>query len=334
MCRFALILLICLGIAFLIEDIRSVFPEFHDSAIVKGLGKVFFMESSRTKIIAFTNRKGGVGKSTMSVHTAAGLAARGLRVGLIDTDSQGHVALMLGLPEENGLYDAMIDKKPLDQAVRLVPPEVYTPADRLSQGSLFVLPSSDRTYRIPYMLNPNEMLLFLEMLDQMAEWLQLDVIIIDTNPTLNLFDGVVYLAVDGFVYVTECERLALDGVVSALNQLQNFANQRKRYLNRPSCVLGVLPNKMRADTRLHRHNISKMSDHFGVDFVWNPVILRTVWAEAVNSRELVYTYAPDGYEAKDAWQIVQRIQTALGNFDGAIARSEEVLKKWQLANES
>jgi len=149
-----------------------------------------------------------------------------------------------------------------------------------------------------------------------------------------LFDGVVYLAVDGFVYVTECERLALDGVVSALNQLQNFANQRKRYLNRPSCVLGVLPNKMRADTRLHRHNISKMSDHFGVDFVWNPVILRTVWAEAVNSRELVYTYAPDGYEAKDAWQIVQRIQTALGNFDGAIARSEEVLKKWQLANES
>jgi len=96
MCRFALILLICLGIAFLIEDIRSVFPEFHDSAIVKGLGKVFFMESSRTKIIAFTNRKGGVGKSTMSVHTAAGLAARGLRVGLIDTDIARLMKLSVG----------------------------------------------------------------------------------------------------------------------------------------------------------------------------------------------------------------------------------------------
>lgn len=292
------------------------------------------MDAPRTKIIAFTNRKGGVGKSTFAVHTAAGLAARGHRVGLIDTDSQGHVALMLGLPEENGLYDALIEKKPLDQVMRLVPSEVYSTAALPSTGNLFVLPSSDRTYRIPYMLNPNETLLFLEMLDQMSEWFQLDAIIIDTNPTLNLFDGVVYLAVDGFVYVTECERLALDGVVSALDQLKNFAAQRKRYLNRESCVLGILPNKLRAETRLHRHNISKMVDHFGTEFVWNPVVLRTVWAEAVNSQELVYTYAPDGHEARDAWQVVQRVEAALNDFDAAIAQSQEVMKRWQVVDKS
>jgi cellulose biosynthesis protein BcsQ len=42
-----------------------------------------------SKIIVFHNRKGGVGKSTMSVHTAVGLAILGYRVGLVDTDSQG-----------------------------------------------------------------------------------------------------------------------------------------------------------------------------------------------------------------------------------------------------
>ncbi len=291
-------------------------------------------ETRRCKIIAFTNRKGGVGKSTMSVHTAAGLAAIGYRVALVDTDSQGHVALMMGLPDENGLYDTLIDKKPIEQTLRLIDPTTYSPPENPSRGSLYVMPSSDRTYRIPYMLGSNETLLFMEMLDRMAEVFALDVIIIDTNPTLNLFDGVVYLAVDGFVYVTECERLALDGVISALGQLQNFADQRRRYLNRQSCVLGILPNKMRADTRLHRHNISKMSDHFGIDFVWAPIILRTIWAEATNSRELVYTYAPDGYEAEDAWRIVRRIEVALNDFDGAIQRSEEALKKWQIADKS
>src|SRR6185369_12283590 len=171
------------------------------------------------KIIAVTNRKGGVGKSTMTTHIAAGLALAGLNVAIVDTDSQGHAGQMFGLADQNGLYEALILKKPLNEIVQLVPEQRYSRGSAANGGYLFVLPSSDLTYRVPYELQQHETFLFLEKLEELGAWLSLDVILIDTNPTLSLFDGAVYLAADGYIYVTECERLSMDGVQSAIEQM-------------------------------------------------------------------------------------------------------------------
>lgn len=257
------------------------------------------------KIIAVTNRKGGVGKSTISTHIASGLAARGWNVAIVDTDSQGHASLMLGMPEENGLFGLMIDKRPFDEVLRLVPPEQYTTSDTPSRGNLYLLPSSDRTYQIPYMLKPDESFLFLQLMEDMAEEYELDAIFIDTNPTMSLFDGAIYLAADGYIYVTECERLSFDGISKAIDQMERFGAQRRQYLGRESRIVGIVPNKMRADTRNHRHNIAKLAEAFP-GLVWSPITLRTIWTEATNAEELVYTYAPTGQEAADAWSLVDR----------------------------
>lgn len=254
--------------------------------------------------IAVSNRKGGIGKSTVSAHLAAGLATLGFNVGLVDTDSQGHASLMLSMPEENGLFAAMVDKKDLREIVRHVPAAHYSTTDKPSQGNLWLLPSSSLTYRIPHMVNPDEGFLFLQKMEEMGELFQLDAVIIDTSPTLTLLDGAIYLATDAFIYVTECERLSLDGVVKALEQMQRFTQQRRNYLNRDSRIIGIVPNKMRARTRLHRRNIRALGEQFG-SLVWSPVILGTVWAEATNVGELVYTYAPSGQEAEDAWKLVE-----------------------------
>lgn len=262
------------------------------------------------KIVAVTNRKGGVGKSTMTTHIAAGLAAKGLNVAIVDTDSQGHASLMLGLPDENGLYAALIEKKPLDQVVRLVSPEAYMTPDNPPAGNLYLLPSSDNTYKVPHELRQEETFLFLETLETMGEWLNLDVILIDTNPTLSLFDGAVYLAADGYIYVTECERLSVDGVQSAIDQMKRFSKQRLKYLNRDSRILGIIPNKMRPKTMVHRANISAIADQYP-GLVWPPVTLRTAWVEAANMQEMIYKYAPTGQEARDAWELVNRTMEGL-----------------------
>ena len=73
------------------------------------------------KVFTVTNRKGGVGKSTIAAHVAGGLALRGLRVGLIDTDSQAHAGLMLGVRDGNGLHQALVEHKPLNHVVLDVP---------------------------------------------------------------------------------------------------------------------------------------------------------------------------------------------------------------------
>jgi chromosome partitioning protein len=262
------------------------------------------------KIIAVTNRKGGVGKSTMCVHIAAGMAARGLRVGLVDTDSQGHAAMMLGVEESNGLYMALIEKAALAQVCHPIQSEAYMPLTARHPGSLVLLPSSDRTFRIPYELRDDEMFLFLETLEQMGQDYALDVILIDTNPTLNMFDGAVYLAADGYIYVTECERLSVDGLQSALEQMIRFQKQRRRYLHRDSRVLGIIPNKMRANTHIHRKNIAEIGTAFP-GLVWPPVTLRTAWVEAANVQTPVFKLAPNGQESRDAWVLVDKTMEAL-----------------------
>lgn len=63
-----------------------------------------FGPDSLTRVIAVTSGKGGVGKSSVSVGLAVALAARGLRVGLIDADVHGFsVPQLLGMVEDDGL---------------------------------------------------------------------------------------------------------------------------------------------------------------------------------------------------------------------------------------
>ncbi|MEL6307901.1 MAG: ParA family protein [Chloroflexota bacterium] len=262
----------------------------------------------RAKIIAVTNRKGGVGKSTMSSHIAAGLAHKGYNIGLIDTDSQGHGGMMVGMRPADSLFDLLIQKKSLEDVVRLVPRENYTTNDE--SGTLLLIPSAERTYQIPYMLQQDESFLFLEKMEEFAERGKLDYIIIDTNPSLSLFDGSIYLAADAFVYVTECETMSMQGVRKAFEQMKRFGAQRQKYLNRESRILGILPNKFRNKTLIHQRNVDALRDTFG-DLVWEPVTLRTIWTEASNFFQPVFMIAPESNAAADAMRIVNSTERSL-----------------------
>jgi cellulose biosynthesis protein BcsQ len=147
-------------------------------------------------------------------------------------------------------------------------------------------------------------------MEDMGARYNLDAVIIDTSPTLSPFDTSVYLATDGFVYVTECERLSFDGIMTAIDHMERFARQRRQYLHRESRIVGIIPNKLRADTRNHRHNISKLAEAFP-GLVWTPITLRILWSEATNVGELIYTYAPSGMEARDAWKMVDNTSKVL-----------------------
>lgn len=251
------------------------------------------------QVITVTNRKGGVGKSTIAAHVAGGLALRGVRVGLVDTDSQAHAGLMLGVADGNGLYKTLIERQPVESV-----------AARVGDLPLWLVTSGDKTYKIAHEMGESDGFAFVDLCEAFGTAHGLDVIVVDTAPSMSKLDGAIYLATDGFLYPTECEMLSLDGLKEAVGQMQRFAGTRRKYLQRETRVVGIIPTKMRPNTMLHRHNIAALAEAFP-GMVWPPIRLKTLWAEATNAHELIYSYAPNGEEASDAWAVVGRVQEAV-----------------------
>lgn len=259
--------------------------------------------------IAVTNRKGGVGKSSMALHIAAGLATVGYRVGLIDTDSQGHIAVSLGLPPTDALYEVLVDGAPLDdRTFPALPPARYSIPDYPAKGELRILSSADNSYLIPHKLDGDTFAL-LNLIDRMKKEFNLAFVIVDTSPTLKDIDALIWLATDAFVYVTELEALALQGLDRAIEQMLTISADRKKYLNRPTAVLGIIPNKKR-DTIAHDVGLEELQAKYDT-LVWKPVRLNTIWTEASHEQQVLYTYAPSSKAAQEAWAVTGKVVEAV-----------------------
>ncbi|NWF71270.1 MAG: AAA family ATPase [Chloroflexi bacterium] len=97
------------------------------------------------------NEKGGIGKTTLATHIAAGLAIRGYRVLLIDADPQGHATFSFGLEKRGGLFDLLV-RDAAFKDVLLAPPLTAFAPDPI-RGRLFLLPSNVETRAIPNLID-------------------------------------------------------------------------------------------------------------------------------------------------------------------------------------
>lgn len=269
--------------------------------------------------IAVTTRKGGEGKTTLCFHIACGAATLGARVAIIDTDSQGHISTSLGIQRSDALYNVMVRDMPIQEAVERVDHTKYSTADFPSRGELYVLPGFNKTSRIASELETSDVLKLLHVIDNFKREYQLDYVFIDTSPTLKEFDGYIYLATDAFLYVSQPEALSLDGLEVGLRQLRGTVERRQSYLKRPSTVLGIVPNKLRGRTDAHTHILNRMIERYG-NFVWDPIRLLTVWAEASIFQEPLYTYAPTHPATREAWHLTKQTLEAVKQWQSKIAR--------------
>lgn len=69
------------------------------------------------RVVAVANLKGGIGKTTTVVNVGAGLALKGARVLLVDTDAQGNLAMALGVHPRRTLYDVLVDGAPVERCI-------------------------------------------------------------------------------------------------------------------------------------------------------------------------------------------------------------------------
>ncbi len=255
--------------------------------------------SSRKKIagprrLAIFNHKGGTGKTTTSVSIAAGLAARGLKVLLVDTDSQGNVGVSLGVKAERTLYHMLVmGLKPSAAAVNVRENlDLVVSNETLAAAELYLAGRQNRDRILRERLTPAED--------------QYDVILLDCSPSLSLMNQNALCYADSVVIPVSCDYLALVGVKQCVRTLRNV----HEHLKHPVYILGVVPTFYDARHKLGREVVDTLKARFG-DLCMPTVRSNMKLREAPAARQTIFEFAPDSHGAEDYAGVVQRVLAAL-----------------------
>lgn len=256
--------------------------------------------------ITLLNEKGGVGKTTIATHLAAGLALRGRSVMLIDADPQANATSIMGLPKEPIFHDLVVRNAKWKDVVRAVPDKVYVPTDQTLTGKLFAIPSDIETRNIANTISDGlRIYKRLQQLENIVEY-----VIFDTSPTPSLLHSAVLMATDYLILPTECELFSFEGIAESI--LHSYAAQETAKMMGVQAVdvLGIIPTMYRANTITHSTALGQLHERYG-KLVWEPVHNRIIWAEAAINNQLLYTFAPEHPATQEMWHIISRLEETI-----------------------
>ena len=214
-----------------------------------GIKKYKSGERDLAKIIAVTNQKGGVGKTTTTVNLSALMAEAGKRVLIVDIDPQGNATSGLGKADtdSNTVYEVLLGDVPAKDAL------VHT-----DFGTLDLMPTSIELAgaEIELVSVENRESLLKRALEPLKS--DYDYIFIDCPPSLSLLTLNALTAADSVLIPIQCEYYALEGV----GQLVNTIKLMKKKMNPDLKIEGIVLTMYDGRTNLCAQVAQEVRNHF------------------------------------------------------------------------
>lgn len=241
-----------------------------------------------TKVIAFSNQKGGVGKTTSCVNIAAALGKAGYRVLLVDLDPQGNATSGLGIGKKAikaSIYDVLIGGTPVNESV------ICTKFKNLS-----AIPSTVELAGAELELREDlteEQSGALAVLDSIKE--SFDYILIDCPPSLGMLTMSALSYANGVVIPMQCEFFALEG----LSQLLMTVKRVRKQLNPKLEITGILLTMYNGRLTLTKQVIDELKKYYADKLFKTPISRSVKLSEAPSFGAPICYYDPTSKGAEE-----------------------------------
>jgi chromosome partitioning protein len=261
--------------------------------------------STVTRIIAVTNQKGGVAKTTTTASLGVALAERGQRVLLVDLDPQACLTFSIGVDPEDlelSISNVLTHGTPAadvllstDEGVDLLPATIELAG---AEAALLTRTGRELTLRMA-----------LEDLDGRYDW-----VFLDAPPSLGVLTVNALTAAREVLIPLQCETLSHRGV----GQLLDTIHDVRRLLNPRLSILGVLPTLYDGRTTHARVVLADVSERYQLPIVEPPVPKSVRFAEAPAMGRSILTTSRRSKGAEAYREIARRL---LGEVEDEVATS-------------
>lgn len=241
-------------------------------------------------VIAVSNHKGGVGKTTSTLNIGAALQRMGKKVLLIDLDPQANLTQSLGLTEHSPtVYEALRGESPLEPVEVLPGLDVVTSTLDLSGAEVELSSEPGREYILKELLEPIRS--------------RYSYVLIDSPPSLGLLTINAFTAAEEVYIPLQAHYLALQG----MSKLQEIVERVGKRLNKGLRIGGVFVTQYDQRKVLNRNVAEAIREHFPTVVFRTAIRDNVALAEAPTQALDVFRYAPRSTGAEDYEALAKEI---------------------------